>query len=131
MIAAVRRLGWPDLAIAGAALVLAVAVVTNGFKTTHDIKRVKVDHRVGARWFGAHRELGRFGPPRIKVRGNPNLVCAARQLKGATGNPIDGYCIEIADTSIHSTRIVSTFRCFYPRAAKLGMPTRPPCLARH
>ena len=132
MIAALRRrLALPDLLIAGVAVLLAVAVVVNGFSTAHDTRRARLDKKVAARWFRAHQELGRFGPPRVKVRANRDLACAARQVSGANGNPIDGYCIEIADTSRRSTGIVDSYQCFYPRAAALGKPTTPPCLARH
>jgi hypothetical protein len=86
---------------------------------------------VAVRWFDRHSELGRFGPPRIKVQGNHDLVCAARGAGKAAANPIDGYCIVIADTSTRSTRVLSSYRCYYPRAAALGKPTEPRCLPRH
>jgi hypothetical protein len=131
VVTAIRRLAVPDLLIAGVAILLVAAVVVNGVPTAHDMRRARLDKKVAARWYAAHAELGRFGPPRIKVRNNRDLACAARQVNGSNGNPIDGYCIEIADTSTHSTQVLRSYQCFYPRAAALGKPTRPPCLARH
>jgi hypothetical protein len=126
-----RRPALPDLLIAAVVVVLAAAVVVNGMTTVHDTKRVRLDREVAGRWFRDHAELGRFGPARIKVQGNHDLVCKARGSKGASANPVDGYCIVIEDRGIHSTRILDSYRCYYPRAAQLGMPTQPRCLARH
>ena len=112
-------------------MLLATAVVVNGVQTVHDTKRARLDKKVAARWFRAHAELGRFGPPRVRVRGHDDLACAAREVSGGNGNPIDGYCIRIADRTTHSTAILAGYRCFYPRAAALGRPAGPRCLARH
>jgi hypothetical protein len=126
-----RRPKLPDLVIAAVAVLLATAVVVNGVSTTHETKRSRLDKKVAARWFKAHPELGRFGPPRVKVHPNADLACAARQSGAGGAKPVDGYCITIADRNTRSTEILSSYRCFYPRAAELGRPASPPCLARH
>jgi hypothetical protein len=119
------------MVIAAVVVLLATAVVVNGVTTVHDTKRARLDKKLAARWFNGHSELGRFGPPRVKVQGNHDLACAARGAGGASANPIDGYCIVIADTSTHSTGIRASYRCYYPRAAELGKPAQPRCLPRH
>jgi hypothetical protein len=99
--------------------------------TTHDTKRARLDKKVAARWFKDHPALGRFGPPRVQVHRDADLACAARQAGASSANPVDGYCITIADRGTRSTEVLRGYRCFYPRAAQLGKPASPPCLARH
>jgi hypothetical protein len=126
-----RRPPLPDLLLAAFLALLATAVVVNGVTTAHDIKRVRLDKKVAARWFKGHPALGRFGPPRIKVGAQWDRACAARRSTRGDSNPIDGYCILIADRDARSANIMSSYRCFYPRAAKLAQATSPRCLARH
>jgi hypothetical protein len=126
----VRRPRIPDLVLAGFVLLLATAVVVNGVTTVHDVKRARLDKRVAASWFKQHPELGRFGPPRVKDKGARDLACAARRSAADKGNPIDGYCILIADRDVRSTQIVGSYHCWYARAARLGRPTEPRCLGR-
>jgi hypothetical protein len=117
--------------LGGFVVLLALAVLVNGFTTVHDTKRARLDKKVAARWFKSHPELGRFGPPRVKDGGKKDLACASRQERSGGDNPIDGYCIFIEDSSTTSTRVLASYRCYYPRAAHFRLPTRPRCIARH
>ncbi|MEA2474147.1 MAG: hypothetical protein QOE06_2062 [Thermoleophilaceae bacterium] len=129
--ARLRRPSLPTLLIAAFAVVLTTAAVVNGVQTVRDNKRVKVDKKVAKRWFGAHASLGRFGPARLKVGGDRDMVCRARSANSGAASPVDGYCIVISARSTGSTEILASYRCFYPRAAARGLPTQPRCLPRH
>ena len=127
----VRRMKLTDLLLGGFVVLLGVAVLVNGFTTVHDTKRARLDKKLAAKWFKQHPRLGRFGPPRVKIGKNKDLACAARQERSGGDNPIDGYCILIQDSSTTSTRVLASYRCYYPRAAHFRLPTHPRCIARH
>jgi hypothetical protein len=113
-----RRPRVTDVLIVGFVALLAVAVVVNGVADVHDVRRTRLDRKVAKSWFASHPQLGRFGPPTVRIHQRRDIACAARRPSKGVANPTDGLCIAIADTSPTSKTILHTFRCIYLRAGQ-------------
>ena len=125
------RARLPDLLIAGFLVILAAAIVVNGIADVHDTRRARFDKKVATAWFRSHSQLGRFGPPVVKVHKHVDIACAPRRAAGNAANPVDGYCIWIEDTSPKSQNIQRVHRCMYIRPHVVRPAGTPSCPKAH
>jgi hypothetical protein len=127
------RARLPDLLIAGFLAILAAAIVVNGISDVHDTRRARLDKKVALRWFKSHPELGRFGPPVVKVHQRLDVACAPRRAANRSRLPVDGWCIWIVDRGTKSTGIKRSHRCMVVRPGKHTVRPKgtPACPAAH
>jgi hypothetical protein len=125
----------PDLLIAAFLAILAAAIVVNGIADVHDTRRARFDKKVADAWFKSHPQLGKFGPPVVKVHKHVDIACAPRKAavggSGKASTPVDGYCIWIQDTSLKSQAIQRVHRCMYIRPHVVRPVGTPSCPQAH
>jgi hypothetical protein len=117
--------------MAGFLVLLAAAIVVNAFTDVHTTHRSRLDKKVAARWFKSHPQLGKFGPPVVKIHQRQDIVCAARHAQAGVKNASDGYCVWIVDANDTSTAIAKSHRCVIVRPGVVRPRGTPACPKAH